>query len=145
MAAFFEIPLSPTPQRLRTTLNGQTYSLTFVYRGTPDGLGGWVMDVADTSGNAIAAGVPLVTGADLLGQLQYLGFGGGMAIGTDGNGDDPPNFTDLGITSHLYYVLYGGTQATATVIPGQRVAQPLTDSAGNPLVDSAGNPLFTLS
>lgn len=144
MPSFFEIPLSPTPQRLRATLNGQQYTLTFIYRGTPDGAGGWIMDVGDANNNPLASGLPLVTGADLLAQLQYVGINGGMAIGSDGNGSDVPGFNDLGINSHLYFVQYGGLQQSAVTVPGVRAKVPLLDSQGNQLTDSAGNPLFAL-
>lgn len=104
--AFYEIPLSATPQTMQVQLNGITYTLTFTYRMSPDGDGGWIMDIADASGNNLVCGRPLVTGADILGQFRYLGIGGSMAIGTDGNPWAVPGFNDLGVISHLYFIPY---------------------------------------
>lgn len=103
---YFEIPLSPSPQTFAITLNGIAYNLTFVYRMSPDGDGGWIMDIADGNSNPLACGLPLVTGSDILGQFRYLGIGGALAVGTDGTPLDVPAFTDLGVTSHLYFIPY---------------------------------------
>lgn len=103
----YEIPLIPSPQRVRVPLNNVIYTLTFIFRQTSDGDGGWIMDVGDANNTPLACGIPLVTGTDLLGQFRYVGMGGGMAIGSDGNADAIPGFTDLGVTSHLYFVPNG--------------------------------------
>lgn len=70
---YYEIPLSPVPQKFNISLAGTTYRLSFVYRNGC--YANWVMDIADNSGNAILNGLPLVEGADLLSQYQYLGLG----------------------------------------------------------------------
>lgn len=64
----------------------------------------WVMDLSDANGNQILVGVPMVTGADLLGQFEYLGFGGQMVVRTDHNADAVPTFTNLGDAGHVYFV-----------------------------------------
>ena len=93
-----EIPLIAAPQTLKITLGGVIYTLTLVYRGM------WVMDIADAVGNPIVCGIALVTGADLLAQLSYLGIGGIMQVQSDGvNPDSVPTFSNLGQQAHLYW------------------------------------------
>jgi Domain of unknown function (DUF6983) len=100
----YEIPLTPQAQTFSISLNGTTYNLTLMWRSV-DSLGGWVLDVADASNNPIVQGIPLVTGCDLLRQYRYLGFGGGLWVLTDGDATAIPTYTNLGQTSHLYFVV----------------------------------------
>lgn len=94
----YEIPLIAAPQTLKTSLNGTTYTLTLTYRGM------WVLDIADAVGNNIVCGIALVTGCDLLGQLEYLGLGGILQVQSDGfTPDAVPTFSNLGQQSHLYW------------------------------------------
>lgn len=99
----YEIPLTPTPQSFGINLSGINYRVTFVWMEAP--FGGWVMNIADSAGAPIVNGIPLVTGTDLLEQYAYLGFTGGLAVQTDHDPDTPPTFVNLGITSHLFYVV----------------------------------------
>lgn len=99
--ARFEIPLSPQPQRFFIPLNGANYQFTVQWRDADQG--GWVLDIADAQGAPILSGVPLVTGADLLAQFAYLGIGGKLTVSTDYAPDAVPAFTNLGLTSHLYF------------------------------------------
>lgn len=103
MTQVLEIPLSAQPQKFDITLNGIEYGLTFKYHPYT----GWVMDIADETGSPILQGAPLVTGADLLDQFEYLGIGGngGMQVQSDFNPNDVPTFDNLGTTSHLYFVI----------------------------------------
>ena len=95
-----EIPLKSVPQTLTTTFpNGVTYQLRLIYQFNDDAC--WVMDISDANGNALVQGVPLVTGADLLAQYQYLGFGCSMYAITDGAKSEPPHWWNLGTTAHL--------------------------------------------
>lgn len=98
----FEIPLTAQPQTFTSTLVGVQYQFTLAWRDT-DG-GGWFLDIADASGNALLSGIPLVTGVDLLAQYGYLGFGFELWVQTDA-ADVPPTFTNLGTQSHLYCVV----------------------------------------
>lgn len=100
--ATWEIPLSPEPQRLAITLAGVAYVLTVRWRDADQG--GWVLDIADGQSVPILAGVPLVTGADLLAQYAHLGFAGELIVQTDHDLDAVPTFENLGDTSHLYFV-----------------------------------------
>lgn len=97
----FEIPLDPSPQVFSIVLDGVAYVLTLIWRDF--NMGGWVLDIADQTGAPIVGGLPLVTGADLLAQFAYLGIGGQLAVQTDHNPDAVPTFTNLGISSHLYF------------------------------------------
>lgn len=98
---FYEIPLSPRPQRMTIPLGGVTYQLRFGYADEPEG--GWFMDIADAGGNPLVLGVPLVTGTDLLQQYRYLGIPGRLWVTTDADPDAVPTFDNLGVTSHLLF------------------------------------------
>jgi hypothetical protein len=102
--AVFEIPLTPMPQTFYISLSGTQYQLVFNYRNVS--MGGWVMDINDPLGNPLVCGIPLVTGANLLGQYGYLDFAGGMMVLSDGDWDAVPTFANLGLVggSHLYWV-----------------------------------------
>ncbi len=65
------------------------------------------MDIADASGNPMVGSIPLVTGADLLEQYAYLGFGGALlVVTTQGPPDTVPGFGDLGVTSSVFFLPY---------------------------------------
>ncbi|WP_334016363.1 phage baseplate plug family protein [Burkholderia cepacia] len=102
MTTFYEIPLTPDPQTFTLTLSGVIYRLTVQYRAA--GGTGWILDIADASGNALVNGIPLVTGVDLLGQYTYLGFGGRLWVQGAASPDDVPTFDDLGVGSHVFWV-----------------------------------------
>lgn len=97
----YEIPLSSEPQSLVVSLSGTAYRLTLVWNPVSSA---WVLDIADTSGNAILSGVPLVAGADLLAPVAYLGLGGALYVQTDNDAEAPPTVDNLGATAHVYWV-----------------------------------------
>lgn len=97
----YEIPLSPTPQKLSISLGGIQYRLTVQWNRV---MTAWVLDIADVGGNDILTGLPIVPGVDMLGQFAYLGFGGMLIAQTDSISSIIPTFTSLGITGHLYWV-----------------------------------------
>lgn len=98
-----EIPLSPQPQNFSIVLSGVEYHLTFKWNDAD--LGGWTMDIAGAdNGPTIIAGIPLITGADLLAQYRHLGIKGALIVQTDNSRDLTPTFDDLGQESHLYYL-----------------------------------------
>lgn len=66
--------------------------------------GGWVLQIADQSGNVLVSGIPLVTGANLLAQYAHLGFSGGLYVQTTNNPDAVPTFSNLGSDALLYWV-----------------------------------------
>lgn len=102
MPTFYEIPLSPDPQRFTVTLSGVDYRMTVQYRDA--GGAGWVLDVADATNQPLVSGLPLVTGVDLLGQYSHLEFRGRLWVQGSANPDDVPTFEDLGIGSHVFWV-----------------------------------------
>lgn len=96
-----EIPLTPTPQRFSISLGGVTYQLRSVWNPLAQA---WVVDIADSSGQPIVSGIPLVCGANLLEQFDYLGIGGELIAQSDNDPNVPPTFNSLGSTGHLYFV-----------------------------------------
>lgn len=103
MATIFSIPLRVgVPQQLTAQLSGVDYQLTLKYRNVDQG--GWVLDIADASGNPILSGLPLVTGVNLLEQYGYLGFNGELWVQTTSDPDAVPTFTNLGDDGQLYWV-----------------------------------------
>jgi hypothetical protein len=98
----FRIPLIPAPQKFTATLGGVDYNLTFKYQNVQDG--GWTLDIADTSDNPILQGIPLVTGADLLAQYDYLNFGGSIFVQTTSDPNAVPTFENLGTDGNVYWV-----------------------------------------
>jgi Domain of unknown function (DUF6983) len=99
MAQTYEIPLKSVPQIFTITLNTVVYTVLIQWR---DGVG-WVLDIGDSQNNPIVSGIPLVTGADLLGQLAYLDINGILFCQTDNDPDAVPTFDNLGVGSHLYF------------------------------------------
>lgn len=102
MPSIFQIPLQQTPQTLRINLGGVDYVLTLKFRNVDTG--GWTVDIADSLGNPILQGIPLVTGANLLAQYKYLQFGGSLWVQTTSNPDAVPTFENLGSDGQLYWV-----------------------------------------
>lgn len=106
MPQYFSIPLDEgTPQSRGVQLGGIDYNLTVKYRNVAEG--GWTLDIADSSGNAIINGIPLVTGADLLAQYGHLSIGnglGGLFVQTTSDPDAVPTFENLGGDAVLYWV-----------------------------------------
>lgn len=98
----YEIPLSSTPQTFKITLAGVQYQMTVKWNWVN---ASWVLDIADSSGTMIIAGIPLVTGADLLEQYGYLNFGGRMICQTDNDPDAVPTYDNLGTTGHVYFLV----------------------------------------
>jgi len=96
----YEIPLQPSALDLAVQLAGVSYNLHVVWNSMACY---WVLDISDDNNVLIVGGIPLVTGADLLEQYQYLDIGGGLICLTDGALDPPPTYTNLGSTGHLYF------------------------------------------
>lgn len=97
----YEVPLSPEPQTFIIALAGVNYRLTTSWCGPA---GHWILDIAQTGGEPIVAGIPLVTGVDLLKQYEYLGLGGKLFVQSAGDATAIPNFEGLGVASKLYFV-----------------------------------------
>lgn len=96
-----EIPLSPTPQDLSVVLAGVSYVLSVRWNVAGSY---WTVDIRDANKNKIIGSIPMVPGINLLGQFDYLAFGGGLYVVNDITAAAPPTFTELGITGHLCFV-----------------------------------------
>lgn len=103
MRTVVEIPFrAAQAQRFGITLAGTPYNMRLTYNVAQDGR--WILDIGDASGALLVAGIPLVTGVDLLAQYAYLGFGGTLVVTTDRGAGEVPTFDGLGVTSHLYFI-----------------------------------------
>lgn len=97
----FIIPLINEPQQFEIALAGVNYLMTCKWNDSDDA--GWVLDIADDSGTPIICNMPLITGADLLDGMDYLGIQGSLFIFTDGDDFATPTLLNLGVESNLYF------------------------------------------
>lgn len=98
----FKVPVVNIPQTFEIALGGVSYILTCKWN--PANEGGWILDFADAQTNEpIVTNVPLITGANILENLDYLGFTGALYIFTDGNDLAVPTLENLGVESNLYF------------------------------------------
>ncbi len=102
MAGIIEIPLGPEAQRFSITLGDNIYQMRVMYNEAGEGC--WNLDIGTQAGAILVAGIPLVTGINLLSQYAYLEIGGGLYATTDRGAGETPTFAGLGITSHLYFL-----------------------------------------
>lgn len=63
-----------------------------------------MLDISTSDDTPVRSGVPLVTGADLMEQFEYLGLGGELVVQSDTDVDAVPTFSNLGTIGHLYYL-----------------------------------------
>lgn len=99
--AEFLIPLTSIPQEFSVSLDGREVT---IYQRWNE-YSGWVIDISNTATNSsIIAGLPLVTGVDLLEPFPELGFVGSLLVYTDGDAMAIPTLDNLGADSNLYYV-----------------------------------------
>ena len=100
MMAMTEVVLSAGNQRFSHAVEGVTYQFSLIWRGT-----GWILDIYEkNTGNLVIGGIPLVTGADLMEQHEWMDLGFSLLVICDIPGQDYPTEYDLGTTSHLYLV-----------------------------------------
>ena len=98
----FQIPVTNTPQTFGIDIVGKKYLITCKYNNASDA--GWCLDLADANTNEnIVANIPLVTGANLLEGLGYLGIGGALYVTTDGDPSAVPTLDNLGTESFLFF------------------------------------------
>lgn len=94
------VPLTAEPQTFAITLAGHQYTLTLRWCTAVEG--GWMLDIADTETSAsLAAGIMLVTGADLLAPYPDLGLGGMLWLYSVD--ELPPGYDDLGTAVDLIF------------------------------------------
>jgi hypothetical protein len=99
MTTWSKVGLKPYAQTFNISLDGTTYNIRTFWNTQGQY---WMMDIADVNNVPLANGIPLVTGEDLLGQLDYLGFGFVFYVLTDGDPYATPTYVNLGSTSNLY-------------------------------------------
>lgn len=102
MSSTYEIPLSPNPQIFTITLAGIDYTVRIAWCTASQS---WVIYFADSNNTPILSGIPLVTGVDLFEQYGYLNLGGVLLAYTDNDLSAPPDFTNLGLTGHVLFVV----------------------------------------
>lgn len=96
-----QIPLAPKAERFSIAMAGVTRILTLHWCAP---MTQWCLDIADADSVPIVQGLPLITGADLLGQYAYLGLGGALYVQSDDAADAVPTRDNLGSISRLYFV-----------------------------------------
>jgi hypothetical protein len=98
----FLIPLLNIPQDFTITLSNK--ELRIVSKWNSANEGGWVLDIYDAETNLpIVVCIPMVAGADLLEQYEYLGLNGRLVVFTDGDEMAVPTIDNLGTESNLYF------------------------------------------
>lgn len=100
--SLFLIPLVNVPQTFQIVLAGITYLITSKWNDSDDA--GWVLDISDQNDDPLACNIPLITGADCLSGLEYLGIQGNLYVITSGNIPLAiPTLDNLGVDSNLYF------------------------------------------
>ncbi|EJN3229173.1 hypothetical protein NPU24_001831 [Escherichia coli] len=94
-----EIPLIADNQQFTITLAGVTYTVRVLWRDVY-----WVMDLMTGPDSPFIAGIPLVTGVDLLAQYGYLSPGFKLFVVCDDPQQEYPTKSDPGTGSHLLVV-----------------------------------------
>lgn len=102
MQTAYAVPLQASNQTVQISLAGLTYQITVRWNATNEA---WQFDLQDSSGNYILAGIPIVTGMDLLSPFAYLNLGGQLIAQTSNDTDAVPTFDNLGSGSTLYFVV----------------------------------------
>lgn len=96
----FEIPLRSRAQKIKTEINGLEYGMFFRWNKASNC---WIMDISNSDDTPLLSGVPLITGADLLEQFEYLGLGVKMVALTIGDIDAVPTFDNAGVEGKLFF------------------------------------------
>jgi hypothetical protein len=101
MSSPLRVPLQPTNQRFTITLVGVVYTMTIRWNGACQA---WILDLGDASNNLLIAGLPLVTGVDLLSPFAYLNIGGQLIVQTTNDTPAVPTLANLGLAGNLYFI-----------------------------------------
>ncbi len=89
----YAIPLTTGAQQFTIKLGENALQIRLVWRETQGG--GWFMDLSDTDGTQVLAGLALRCGHDLLEEHAYLGLGK-LTVFLDGKSDSDPIYDDMG-------------------------------------------------
>ncbi len=103
MSQKFEVPLTSANQTVNIAIANVSYNFRLIFCQTTDAAACWLLDISDANGLPLVCGIPLLPGADMLGQYRYLFPGFILYCFTDGNRDASPTFANLGTSSHLYF------------------------------------------
>lgn len=95
-----EIPLTADNQLFRIQLGQATYTLRVIWRGGA----GWILDVMDSAGEPLLTGVPMAPDVSLNEQYPELGLAGILLVMADNGAPEYPTKTNLGSSSHLYFL-----------------------------------------
>ena len=98
--SLYEFPTGPSARTYGVDLLGTRYQLLYTFSSENNT---WMLDISDIYNTPIVTSIPLVTGADLLDTLGYLGIGGKLVAAMD-TGVSPPGFSTMGTLGHLYFV-----------------------------------------
>jgi len=99
----FRVPFTAAqPQRFSIELSGTTYILVARWSDPSDC---WILDIYDALSVPVLLGTPLVPGADLLEQFEYLAIGGALVVETSSDINAVPTYLNLGDVGNLYYVV----------------------------------------
>ena len=102
--SLYKIPLTPTPQTFNINLADREYRLTVRWNAAIGGESWWLDIATPDRGEPILSGIPIVTGVDLLGQYEYMNFGGALVC-YSGSSDAIPTFDNLGTENELLFVV----------------------------------------
>lgn len=94
--ALYKIPLQSANQKFNIQLGSNSYKLQLIYR-----IDQWFVDILDTAGNYLIAGLPLNSGDNLLIQHQHIISGALYVLNM--NEDESQLFSDLGREITLYW------------------------------------------
>lgn len=98
----YEIPLSAEPQTFNIQLSGVERKLRFYWNKWSEC---WMLDMMTNLGAPLLLGIPVITGADLLGQYAYMELGGSIVVQTDFDLDAVPTFDNLGTLGRVYFIV----------------------------------------
>ena len=101
MSSIYLIPKSNDPQSFGVNLAGINYTLTFKWNDSDQS--GWIMDIGDEANNPLACSLPLITGANVIDGLNYLGIQGVLIVYTNGDESAVPTYDNLGTDCNLYF------------------------------------------
>lgn len=97
--AITEIPLTANNQEFSIALGNADYRLRVLWRDAF-----WSLDLINAERKTLIAGIPLVTGFDLLEQYGHMNLGFALYVVCDVAGQENPTPNDLGTLSHLLVV-----------------------------------------
>ncbi|MBX6956720.1 hypothetical protein EX227_02800 [Providencia rettgeri] len=90
-------------QEFDIQLSGVNYHLSVTYRGPA----GWTLDIMTQDKELILAGIPIVSGVDILEQYQYMGFKGSLFFVCE-DMEDELSYEQFGVRNKLYFKTIDG-------------------------------------